>query len=57
MRFLRGGPAGLERPAVLGTDGTPRDLSRLTSDIDGRFLSGGGVERARAGSRASPWYS
>jgi 2-keto-4-pentenoate hydratase/2-oxohepta-3-ene-1,7-dioic acid hydratase in catechol pathway len=48
MRFLRVGPAGAERPAVLGTDGTPRDLSRLTSDIDGRFLSGDGVERARA---------
>jgi 2-keto-4-pentenoate hydratase/2-oxohepta-3-ene-1,7-dioic acid hydratase in catechol pathway len=48
MRFLRVGPAGAERPAVLDTDGTPRDLSRLTPDIDGRFLSGDGAERARA---------
>ncbi|MEU7860026.1 fumarylacetoacetate hydrolase family protein [Nonomuraea sp. NPDC049141] len=48
MRFLRVGPAGAERPAVLDTDGRPRDLSRLASDIDGRFLSGDGVERTRA---------
>ncbi|MGY6026460.1 fumarylacetoacetate hydrolase family protein [Streptomyces spinosirectus] len=48
MRFLRMGPAGSERPAVLDTDGVAYDLTPLTTDIDGAFLAGGGVERARA---------
>ncbi|CAM5277754.1 MULTISPECIES: fumarylacetoacetate hydrolase family protein [Streptomyces] len=47
MRFLRVGPAGSERPAVLDTDGLAYDLTPLTADIDGAFLSGAGVERAR----------
>ncbi|WP_042409265.1 fumarylacetoacetate hydrolase family protein [Streptacidiphilus carbonis] len=39
MRFLRVGPPGAERPALLGSDGTTvYDLSGVTSDIDGRFL-------------------
>ncbi|MBW8705725.1 Ureidoglycolate lyase [Streptomyces sp. MBT84] len=48
MRFLRVGPAGSERPAVLDTDGVAYDLTPLSADIDGTFLAGGGVERARA---------
>jgi 2-keto-4-pentenoate hydratase/2-oxohepta-3-ene-1,7-dioic acid hydratase in catechol pathway len=48
MRFLRVGPAGSERPVVLDSDGTARDLSSLTVDIDGAFLAEGGVERVRA---------
>lgn len=48
MRFLRVGPAGSERPVVLDSDGTARDLSPLTVDIDGVFLAEGGVERVRA---------
>ncbi|WP_405995395.1 fumarylacetoacetate hydrolase family protein [Streptomyces sp. NBC_00986] len=48
MRFLRVGPAGSERPVVLDSDGTARDLSPLTVDIDGGFLAQGGVEHARA---------
>ncbi|WP_262057511.1 fumarylacetoacetate hydrolase family protein [Streptomyces sp. STR69] len=48
MRFLRVGPAGFERPVVLDSDGTARDLSPLTADIDGAFLAEGGVERVRA---------
>jgi len=48
MRFLRVGPAGSERPVVLDSDGTARDLSPLTADIDGAFLAEGGVERVRA---------
>lgn len=48
MRFLRIGPAGSERPAVLDIDGVAYDLTPLTADIDGAFLAGGGVERARA---------
>ncbi|MFI5882517.1 fumarylacetoacetate hydrolase family protein [Streptomyces sp. NPDC051554] len=48
MRFLRVGPAGSERPVVLDSDGTARDMSPLTADIDGAFLAEGGVERVRA---------
>ncbi|MEV6994469.1 fumarylacetoacetate hydrolase family protein [Streptomyces sp. NPDC093228] len=48
MRFLRVGPAGSERPAVLDTHGVAYDLTPLSADIDGTFLAGGGVERARA---------
>ncbi|CAM3896725.1 fumarylacetoacetate hydrolase family protein [Nocardiopsis gilva] len=48
VKFLRIGPLGAERPAVLGDDGTPLDLSAITPDIDGAFLSDSGVERARA---------
>ena len=45
MKLLRVGPAGAERPAVLGADGTVLDLSGLTADIDGAFLAGGGLRR------------
>ena len=39
VRFLRVGPSGAERPALLGSDGTTAyDLSGVTPDIDGRFL-------------------
>ena len=47
MKFVRLGEPGQERPALL-VDGTAFDLSPLTADIDGSFLSGGGPERARA---------
>ncbi|MBC6462035.1 fumarylacetoacetate hydrolase family protein, partial [Actinomadura sp. HBU206391] len=47
MRLARTGPAGRERPAVLGEDGQGHDLSALTADIDGTFLSGDGIARAR----------
>ncbi|PBC77806.1 2-keto-4-pentenoate hydratase/2-oxohepta-3-ene-1,7-dioic acid hydratase in catechol pathway [Streptomyces sp. TLI_235] len=40
MKLLRVGPAGAERPAVLGPDGTAYDLSGRTRDIDGAFLAG-----------------
>lgn len=45
MKLLRIGPAGGERPAVLARDGRLLDLSPVADDIDGAFLSGGGVER------------
>jgi 2-keto-4-pentenoate hydratase/2-oxohepta-3-ene-1,7-dioic acid hydratase in catechol pathway len=48
MKFLRIGSPGTERPAVLNDDGRLLDLSRLTSDIDGQFLAGGGADRVRA---------
>lgn len=46
MRFMRIGPVGRERPALLDRDGTAYDLSALTPDVDGRFLDDGGVDRA-----------
>lgn len=46
MRLARLGDPGAERPALLHGDHT-FDLSTVTADIDGDFLAGGGVERAR----------
>ncbi|MEU9127120.1 fumarylacetoacetate hydrolase family protein [Kitasatospora sp. NPDC048540] len=40
MKLLRVGPAGAERPVVLGRDGAAYDLSEHTADIDGAFLAG-----------------
>jgi 2,4-diketo-3-deoxy-L-fuconate hydrolase len=46
MRLARLGEPGAERPVVL--DGVRTlDLSSVTADIDGEFLAGGGIERAR----------
>jgi len=39
VKLLRVGPAGAERPALLDQDGTLRDLSSLTPDIDGPLLA------------------
>ncbi|GAA1967559.1 fumarylacetoacetate hydrolase family protein [Kitasatospora viridis] len=39
MKFLRVGPPGAERPAVLGPDGTAYDLTGLTPELDGAFLA------------------
>lgn len=43
---MRLGPIGAERPAVLDSDGVLYDLSRLTGDIDGAFLSSDGLDAA-----------
>ncbi|SDT64768.1 fumarylacetoacetate hydrolase family protein [Jiangella sp. DSM 45060] len=48
MQLMRIGDRGAERPAVRADDGTVYDLSSVTGDIDGAFLSGDGVARARA---------
>jgi 2-keto-4-pentenoate hydratase/2-oxohepta-3-ene-1,7-dioic acid hydratase in catechol pathway len=48
MRLLRVGQAGHERPAVLDRDGRLLDLSGVVSEIDGAFLAGDGIDRARA---------
>ncbi|WP_017596401.1 fumarylacetoacetate hydrolase family protein [Nocardiopsis potens] len=48
MKFLRIGAPGAERPAVLSADGTPLDISGITPDVDGAFLSGDGPDRVRA---------
>jgi 2-keto-4-pentenoate hydratase/2-oxohepta-3-ene-1,7-dioic acid hydratase in catechol pathway len=47
MKFLRLGDSGQERPALLDGD-TYFDLSGITPDIDGAFLSEGGPDRVRA---------
>ncbi|GAA1208131.1 fumarylacetoacetate hydrolase family protein [Rhodoglobus aureus] len=46
LRFMRLGPVGAERPAVLDDEGVLHDLSSLTDDIDGAFLASGGLETA-----------
>jgi 2-keto-4-pentenoate hydratase/2-oxohepta-3-ene-1,7-dioic acid hydratase in catechol pathway len=48
MKLMRLGDPGVERPAVLDSRDRLWDLSGLTSDIDGRFLAGGGIDRVRA---------
>lgn len=48
MRLLRVGPAGEERPAVLDSEGRLLDLSGTVSEINGAWLAGDGIERARA---------
>jgi 2,4-diketo-3-deoxy-L-fuconate hydrolase len=50
MRLLRYGPANHERPAVLlpGSDHLALDISDLTTDIDGAFLSGEGLAAVAA---------
>lgn len=45
MRLLRIGPIGKERPAVEDANGVVYDLSEVTPDIDGRFLSSDGVSK------------
>ncbi len=55
MSFFRLGDAGSEIPVLLN-DGVHYDLRSLTPDIDGAFLEGGGLARAKAalGSGALP---
>ncbi|HEY0168221.1 MAG TPA: fumarylacetoacetate hydrolase family protein [Jatrophihabitans sp.] len=47
MRLMRVGEPGMERPVLLGANGVHRDLSGVTGDIDGQFLSDGGLDRVR----------
>jgi 2-keto-4-pentenoate hydratase/2-oxohepta-3-ene-1,7-dioic acid hydratase in catechol pathway len=47
MRFARLGPLGAEVPVVLDADRT-FDLRPVAADIDGGFLAGDGIARARA---------
>lgn len=47
MKLLRIGPIGAERPVLLDDDGVHRDLSSVTAEIDGGFLAGDGIVRAR----------
>src|SRR5215475_10134390 len=51
MRLVRVGPPGAKRPAAVDADGVIRDLSTVTTDIDGPFLGGGLSAAADALSR------
>ncbi len=48
MKLLRVGAPGLEKPAILQTDGTYRDLSAVVPELRGRVLTPEGIERIRA---------
>ncbi|MFG2632854.1 fumarylacetoacetate hydrolase family protein [Streptomyces sp. NPDC048362] len=53
MKLLRVGTAGAERPALLDTEGTLRDLSGLVDDVDGALLADDvALRRVRAAAEA-----
>jgi 2-keto-4-pentenoate hydratase/2-oxohepta-3-ene-1,7-dioic acid hydratase in catechol pathway len=45
MKLMRIGPAGAERPAVLGGDGVALDLSGVVSDFGPAFFAGDGLSQ------------
>ena len=48
MKLLRHGPSGAEKPGLLHSDGTIRDLSTVVADIGGTVLSDAGLAAIRA---------
>jgi ureidoglycolate lyase len=48
MKLLRVGAPGLEKPAIIHTDGTWRDLSSLVPELRGLVLTPEGLSRIRA---------
>jgi ureidoglycolate lyase len=48
MKLLRVGAPGLEKPAIVHTDGTWRDLSSIVPELRGLVLSPEGLNRIRA---------
>ena len=48
MKLLRVGAPGAEKPAMLGPDGRPRDLSGVVRDFDAEALSPAGLARLAA---------
>jgi 2-keto-4-pentenoate hydratase/2-oxohepta-3-ene-1,7-dioic acid hydratase in catechol pathway len=48
MKLLRHGPVGAEKPGILHSDGTVRDLSGVVADIGGDVLSDAGLAALRA---------
>lgn len=55
MKLLRHGPSGAEKPGLMHTDGTIRDLSGIVSDIGWDTLSDAGLATIRAvGAHALP---
>lgn len=47
MKLLRTGPLGQERPAILHSDGSIRDLSGVVDDIAGETLTPEGLDKLR----------
>jgi 2-keto-4-pentenoate hydratase/2-oxohepta-3-ene-1,7-dioic acid hydratase in catechol pathway len=45
MKLVRFGNPGHEKPGIVTADGRIRDISAITADIDGNFLSNGTLER------------
>ena len=45
MKLLRYGPAGEEKPALLASDGTVRDLSGIIQDVDGACVTPDGLRQ------------
>ncbi|MGV3650284.1 MAG: fumarylacetoacetate hydrolase family protein [Devosia sp.] len=48
MKLMRVGAKGAEKPAILATDGTIRDLTGIVGDIDGTALTPEGLARIAA---------
>jgi ureidoglycolate lyase len=48
MKLLRVGNKGAEKPAILHSDGTYRDLSSVVPDITGATITAEGLGRIRA---------
>ncbi len=48
MKLLRVGPKGQEKPALLHTDGSYRDLSAVIPDITGATITAAGLAKIRA---------
>ena len=48
MKLLRVGAKGAEKPAILHTDGTYRDLSSVVSDITGKTIDTAGLAKIKA---------
>ena len=48
MKLLRVGTKGAEKPAILHTDGTYRDLSSIVPDITGATIGADGLARIKA---------
>ncbi len=48
MKLLRYGPRGAEKPGILASDGSVRDLSGVVEDISGENLSDTALEKLRA---------
>ena len=53
MKLLRVGAKGAEKPAILHTDGTYRDLSSVVGDLTGDALTPAGLAKIRAANHAS----
>ena len=48
MKLLRVGEKGAEKPALLHSDGTYRDLSSVVPDITGKTIDSAGLGRIKA---------